>query len=104
MFFRLIISLRTQHVYGFVSIPSALRLHDGIQAVEPVFSPASARLAKTLVLYVVPDRASDLAAAVEEHATVGAGRVQVAVAAMLIVAVRTAVAVDDPGRTSRATY
>ena len=68
-----------------------------------MLSLASARLAKTLVLYVVPDRASDLAAAVEEHATVGAGRVQVAVAAMLPVAVRTVVAVKDTERSGRAT-
>ena len=66
-----------------------------------MLSATSARLAETLVFHVVPDRASDLTAAVEEHAAVGARRVQVAVAAVLPVAVRAVVAVDDTTRSGR---
>ena len=79
-----------------------LRRHDGMQGVEPVLSLASARLAETLVFLIVPDRASDLTAAVEEHAAVGASGVQVAVAAVLPVAVRAVEAVDDSVTSGRA--
>ena len=73
-----------------------------MQGVEPVLSATCARLAEALVFRVVPDRASDLTAAVEEHTTAGAQTgVQVAVAAVLPVAVRAVVAVDDTTRSGR---
>ena len=81
-----------------------LRRHDGMQRVEPVLSAASARLAETLVFPVVPHRTSDLTTAVEEHAAVGARRVQVAVAAVLPVAVRAVEAVDDSSSSGRAAW
>ena len=67
-----------------------------------MLSATRARFAEALVFRVVPDRASDLTAAVEEHAAVGASRVQVAVAAVLPVAVRAVVAVDDSVTSGRA--
>ena len=67
-----------------------------------MLSATRARFAEALVFRVVPDRASDLTAAVEEHAAVGARRVQVAVAAVLPVAVRAVVAVDDSVTSGRA--
>ena len=72
-----------------------------MQGVEPVLSATCARLAEALVFRVVPDRASDLTAAVEEHTTARTTGVQVAVAAVLPVAVRAVVAVDDTTRSGR---
>ena len=73
-----------------------------MQLVEPVLSATSARLAETLVFLIVPDRASDLTAAVEEHTPARTTGVQVAVAAVLPVAVRAVEAVDDTTRSGRA--
>lgn len=72
--------------------------------VEPVYAGTSCRRPKAFVSVIVEHRAAWFTAAVEEHATAGAGRVQVAVTTMLPVAVRTIVAVEDSARSGRATW
>ena len=76
-------------------------LHDGFQRVVSVLPLAGARLAKTQVIFVIPDCATDFATTMEEPAVGGARRVQVTVAAVLPVAIWTVVAIKDSVRSGR---
>ena len=69
--------------------------HDGFQWVVAVLPLAGARLAKTLVLFVVPYSDTDFAATMEEPALGGARRVQVTLTAVLPVTIWTVVAIEN---------
>ena len=68
---------------------------------KSVLHPAGARLAKTLVIFVVPYSSTRYAATMEEPALGGARRVQVTVAAMLPMTISTVVAIEDSARSGR---